>query len=529
MPNPSSPSKLQESADQMKTIMELPSAPDAHKEVVLNDPTKRRQGSLKFSRKGIVIAVAVLLVVAAGLVIANSSKSGQKEQQAAGADSSRKPVLTVSTTLPVMKSMQNVLTVHGTISAWDPISVGASASGLEVKEIKVEEGAIVKKGDVLAVLDSAQLRAQLDSEKARLASAVANVSKSIQPNRPEDISGIQAAVAQAKANVRDAEAALVQAQENMKNAATNVGRYRDLKDSGVVSVQEFENRETTAKVNEANVRSAQERVSAAMFALKQTTEKMNMAQIGGRKEDIDMARASVAEIKGNVKRLQTQLDETFVKAPSDGLIARRDGHLGDISAVGKVMFMMARDNRLELRAQLPEGDLKSVKPGEIVAVDSAYTGKGKVAGRVREISPLIDADTRLATVRIDVPAQSGLKAGMYAEGHINVGKFLALTVPAQAIISRDEKSTLFILHGDQVESRQVTIGNRNSDFVQISSGLNANDQIVLDGGGFLKDGDYVAIASGTTASTPTSSSTPNSSSVPASSSTPPSSTTGVTK
>jgi HlyD family secretion protein len=509
MPNPSSPSKLQESADKMKTTMELPSAPDAHKEVVLNDPMKRRQGSPKFGRKAAVIAVAALLVVAAGLVIANSGKSDSKQQQqAAGTNSSRKPVLTVSTALPVMKSMQNVLTVHGTISAWDPISVGASESGLEVKAINVEEGVIVKKGDVLAILDSAQLRAQLDSEKARLASAVANVSKSIQPNRPEDISGTQAAVAQAKANVRDAEAALVQAQENMKNSTTNVGRYRDLKDSGVVSVQEFENRETTAKVNEANVRSAQERVTAAMFALKQTTEKMNMAQIGGRKEDIDMARASVAEIKGNVKRLQTQLDETFVKAPADGLIVRRDGHLGDISAVGKVMFMMARDNRLELRAQLPEGDLKSIKPGEVVAVDSAYTGKGKVEGRVREISPLIDADTRLATVRIDVPPQSGLKAGMYAEGHINVGKFLALTVPAQAVISRDEKNTLFILHGDQVDSQQVTIGNRDSDFVQISSGLKENDQIVIDGGGFLKDGDYVAIAPSSTAPTLTSTPTP---------------------
>jgi HlyD family secretion protein len=527
MPNPSSPSKLQESADQMKTTMELPSAPDAHKEVVLNDLTKRGQGSPKFTRKAMVIAVVVLLVVVAGFVIANSGKTDQKQQQAAGANSSRKPVLTVSTTLPAMKSMQNVLTVHGTISAWDPISVGASASGLEVKAINVEEGAIVKKGDVLAVLDSAQLRAQLDSERARLASAVANVSKSIQPNRPEDISGTQAAAAQARANVRDAEAALVQAQENMKNSTTNVGRYRDLKDSGVVSVQEFENRETTAKVNEANVRSAQERVTAAMFALKQTTEKMNLAQNGGRKEDIDMARASVAEIKGNVKRLQTQLDETFVKAPSGGLIARRDGHLGDISAIGKVMFLMARDNRLELRAQLPEGDLKSVKPGEIVAVDSAYTGKGQVEGRVREISPLIDADTRLATVRIDVPAQSGLKAGMYAEGHINVGKFLALTVPAQAVISRDEKNTLFILHGDQVESRQVTIGNRNSDFVQISSGLNENDQIVIDGGGFLKDGDYVAIASASSTDPAASSSTTSTTSTASTSST--TSNSGVTK
>jgi HlyD family secretion protein len=494
MPNLSSLSKLQESAALMKTTTELPKAPEAHNKVAqTNLPNRHYISPQIFSRKTVPISVAALLVVVAGLVIANSGKSEQK-QKATATQSDRKPVLTVTTAVPTMKSMQNKLSVHGTISAWDPVSIGASANGLEVKAISVEEGALVKKGDVLAVLDSAQLRAQLDSEKARLSSAVANVSKSIQPNRPEDINGIQAAFAQAEANVRDAEAALVQAQENLKNSTTNVGRYRDLKDSGVVSVQEYENRETTARVNDANVRSAQARVNAAMFGMKQYRERMNMAQIGGRREDIDIARASVSEIKGNVKRLQTQLDETFIKAPVDGLITRRDTHLGDISSAGKVMFYMARDNRLELRAQVPETDLKSVKAGEVVVVDSALTGKGKIDGRVREISPLIDADTRQATVRIDVPPQSGLKAGMYAEGHINIGKFLALTVPAQAVISRDEKNTVFVLHGDLVESRQVTIGNRNSDFVQISSGLNDGDQIVMDGGGFLKDGDCVAIA-----------------------------------
>jgi HlyD family secretion protein len=320
------------------------------------------------------------------------------------------------------------------------------------------------------------------------------VTKSIQPNRKEDISGIEAAFAQAKANVKDAEAALIQAKENLKNAVTNVSRYKELKDSGVVSVQEFENRETTARVNEAMVRGAQERVNAAVFGMKQYSERMHMAHVGGRREDIDIARASVAEIQGNVKRLQTQIDQTFIKAPVDGMIARRDTHLGDISTAGKVMFYMARDNRLELRAQVPEADLKSVKPGESVSIDSALTENGKITGRVREISPLVDADTRQATVRIDVPTQSGLKAGMYAEGHINVGEIMALTVPAQAVISRDEKHSLFIVHGDQVESRLVTEGNRNSNFVQISSGLTAQDRVVLDGGGFLKDGDCVTVA-----------------------------------
>ncbi|MEV9306646.1 hypothetical protein AB0143_29425, partial [Klebsiella pneumoniae] len=95
---------------------------------------------------------------------------------------------------------------------------------------------------------------------------------------------------------------------------------------------------------------AEQRITAAKAALKQYQEKLTMAREGGRREDIDIANANVNEIRGNVKKLKTQIDQTFIKAPVDGLITRRDAHLGDISTGGKPMFLMARDNRIELKA-----------------------------------------------------------------------------------------------------------------------------------------------------------------------------------
>ncbi len=404
------------------------------------------------------------------------------------------PVLTVTTQAAVIRPVDRILAVHGSISAWDPIYVGATTGGLEVKAVLVEEGDLVKKGQVLAILDSDQLQAQIESEKARLAASIANVIKSIQPNRPEDINGLSAAVSQAHANVGDQEAGLIQAKANLENARSNLKRYQYLRAEGAVSAQEAETRETNMQVCEAAVNASEKRVKAAEFALKQAQEHLSMAKTGGRKEDVQIARATEAEIRANIKRLQTQIDQTKIKAPIDGLITRRDVHLGDISTAGKTMFFMARDNRLELKAQVPERDLCLVKPGQKVIIDSSMLGNNKVEGQVREISPLVDTDTRLATVRIDVPSACGFKQGMYAEGHINVGTYLALTVPSQSVISRDEKNSVFVLHKDQVESRQVNISNRDSNFVQISSGLQDKEQIVIDGAGFLKDGDYVAVA-----------------------------------
>jgi HlyD family secretion protein len=407
----------------------------------------------------------------------------------------RTPVLTVSTQPATMAPIERALAVHGSISAWDPISVGATASGMEIKAIRVDEGDIVKKGQVLAVLDSSQLQAQLDSEKARLKASIASVSKSIQPNRPEDINGLTAAVAQAEATVEDQQAALIQAQANQLNAEQNLKRYEYLKKEGAVSTQELETRQTNATVYAAGCRSAEKKLKAAEFVLKQAQERLSMAKIGGRQEDIQIAHANVAEIQGNIRRLQTQIDQTIIKAPVDGLITQRDAHIGDISSSGKPMFYMSRDNRLELKAQVPETDLRFVKPGQQIAIESTVNGVGRIEGHVREISPLVDQVSRLATVRIDLPNNRGLKAGMFAEGHVFLGKYEAVTVPAQAVVSKDEKNTVFVLHKDKVESRQVVLGNRDGNLIEIKSGLNLNEPVVINGGGFLKDGDYVALSS----------------------------------
>jgi HlyD family secretion protein len=446
-------------------------------------------------RKWLIRSVVVGLIVAgAGAMVFSLQKAGHNPAAKSKDGQLHAPVLTVSVQNPQFKPIERKLAVHGSVSAWDPISIGATTSGLQVEKILVDEGQTVKKGQLLATLDSSQLNAQLQSEKARLASAIATVSKSVQPNRPEDINSMTAAVSQAEANVSDTEAALVQAKANFENAEANIKRYVFLKKEGVVSNQEAEGRETTAQVDAAIVRSAEHRVTSAKFALKQAQEKLSMAHVGGRREDIDIAKASVKEIEGNVQRLQTQIAQTLIKAPVDGLLTRRDVHLGDISTSGKTMFYLSRDNRLELKAQVPESDLQFIKPGEIVAIDNTLGTAAQITGTVREISPLIDADLRLATVRIDVPTDKGLKSGMYAEGHINVGKYSALTVPSQAIISRDEKSTVFVLHNDQVERRLIQAGNRVNDDVEIISGLNNGEQVVVDGAGFLKDADYVAVS-----------------------------------
>ena len=224
-----------------------------------------------------------------------------------------------------------------------------------------------------------------------------------------------------------------------------------------------------------------------------------MGQQGGRKEDVDISRASVAQMQANVQRLEALVAQSVIKAPSDGLIMRRDAHLGEITAVGKALFLMARDNRMELRAQVAEIDLHYIHPGQKAEVTDSTTSTFKVEGHVREVSPMIDQDMRLGTVRIDLPPIKDMhghsfKPGNFAHAAIETGNKSPLAVPASAILSRENKSFVYVVNSDNtVSARDVKTGERVQGYAEILEGLNAGESVVVRGAGFLKNGDLVRI------------------------------------
>lgn len=463
---------------------------DVHpRSVVLNKPV--RDNVIRRHWYRLLVMVAIVSVIGTACVLLQGAVFNKAESVKQPIPA---PVLTVGVQAAKIQPIDREITVNGSITAWDPISVGSQANGLAITSILVEEGAYVRKGQVLATLDASLLKPQLASAQAQLKASLASARKALQPNRPEDINGLIAAVSQAQANVDDQEAALTQAEANLMDANQNMKRYEYLQKEGAVSAQELGTRQTTAKVALANVSSAREKVKAARFSLKQAQERLAMAQGGGRIEDIQIADATVEQTRAEINRLQAQIEQTIVRAPVDGIITKRDAHIGDITQAGKTMFSLSRDSRLELRAQVPETDLRVLKPEQTVTIVSALSGSQGITGRVREISPLIDSATRLATVRIDIPTSPAVKPGMYAEGHIHIGKNAALTVPLQAVIAEDDRSVVFVLHKDTVESRAVTIGTRTNDLVEVTSGLIPGDLIVVSGASFLKDGDCVAVA-----------------------------------
>jgi RND family efflux transporter MFP subunit len=216
-------------------------------------------------------------------------------------------------------------------------------------------------------------------------------------------------------------------------------------------------------------------------------------------QSITLARTTAASLDG--KRLQ--LRYTNVVAPDDGTISSRTATLGAVVPTGQELFRLIRQDKLEWHGELTAMQLSQVRIGQEITLQ--LPDGTTAAATVRQTSPTLNETTRLAIVYADVDQGSNARAGMYAEGRIELEQSSALVVPAQSVIIRDGRSHVPTLAEEGAVStislRRVTVGRRVGEEIEITEGLDAGQRIVVQGAGFLNDGDIVRIVPEASAST----------------------------
>ncbi len=398
--------------------------------------------------RGMAIGLGVGAIVATiGTHLASSS---QKQTPPAPTQSATAASQSVAVAPAEMASVAQTVDATGSVAAFDMLPILPQATGLQIQQVLVEEGQTVAAGQILAVLDNAVLNAQLNQARA-------------------DVASNEAIVRQKQATLSQEKASLAQAESNLK-------RYQDLARSGALSQKDLDTYVTTATT-------AREAVSVAQA-------------------NISSAQADVLSKVAAVQKLETQLAQTQVRAPANGVIAEKIARVGNVTGSEK-LFSLIRNGSLELQAKVPETELPQVKVGAIARITSDADKRISLAGRVREISPLVDAQTRQATVKIDLPASALLRAGMFLKAAITVQTAQSITIPAAAVLPQpDGRSIVYVLEGsDTVRARPVTVGTRQATVdpsnarIAIKSGLNAGDRVVVAGAGYVKDGDRVTVVS----------------------------------
>ncbi|HEY9902734.1 MAG TPA: efflux RND transporter periplasmic adaptor subunit [Candidatus Sericytochromatia bacterium] len=405
----------------------------------------RHRTKRKFGWQGVALGVGLGIALSAGAAtlrpkVASTDKPETKTQQQAP------PSQTVTVASAQASRIARVLNTTGTVAARDLVPVLPQANGLQVKQILVGEGQEVRAEQVMAILDDSVLRAQIEGARAEIESK--------------------------QATVQQRQAALQQARATEADAQRTLERFQILANNGAISRQELDTRSTTAATTAEATRVAQ-------------------ANIGTAQADV---RSSVAKLQ----QLQTQLGQTVVRAPVSGVVAEKIVNLGDVTNGTQKLFTLIGNGALELQAQVPATQLPQVRTGASAKITSDTDSRVSLSGTVREIAPLVNAQSRQALVRIDVPATTLLRPGMFARAAITTTTNTGVTVPNKAIQPQSDGSIMvFLLSGeDKVQARKVEVGEVvNGGNVEIKNGLKQGDRVVVAGAGYLKDGDRVRIAS----------------------------------
>ena len=219
---------------------------------------------------------------------------------------------------------------------------------------------------------------------------------------------------------------------------------------------------------------------------------VSKAEIDAKKAARDAAYAQVRVAQAQLGATRAQIGQLNVTAPTSGLVLERNVELGQIVSPGSgALFRLAEGGAMEVRAQLAQQDLAFVRvgmPAQVTPVGADHS----IAGSVWQVAPVIDPQSRLGEVRIAIPYDRSIRPGGFAEAKITAGQTAAPQLPQSAVLSDDQGNYVYIINGkNEVERRNIKIGNVSDSGVTIAEGLSGNESVVLSAGPFLNPGQKV--------------------------------------
>jgi len=253
-----------------------------------------------------------------------------------------------------------------------------------------------------------------------------------------------------------------------------------------------------AVVAEAEANVARTRADVVRADRLEKSEVMSGQAVQLIRSQAQVAEAQLDSARAQRKAQALQLRYARVVAPDEGVISARSATVGAVSALGSELFRMVRRNRLEWRAEVAASTMQRLEPGMAATLNS-LDGR-TVGGELRQLSPTVDTHTRNGLAYVDLPAGSGLAAGMYLTGRFTLPSREALAIPETAIVQRDGNQYLMQVDGEnRVHLVKVVTGRRQGEAIELQGKVDPAARYVKSGGAFLGEGDLVQVVSGGTA------------------------------
>jgi HlyD family secretion protein len=353
----------------------------------------------------------------------------------------------------------------GSLEPISTVNVSPNTSG-RLAELYVKQGDRVRKGQIVAQMDGGTLKAELAQVQAQLAQIQAQYALTKNGSRTEEVSQAKAQVAAAQAKA--------------EFSAKKLARYQNLAQQGATPRNDLDQYLSEHQSNQATVQEAQ--------------EKLQQLARGSRPEELDQRVAQVAESRAKVDQIQSQLDETLIHAPFDGIVTQTYAIAGAIvtpttsassTASATSTSILAIASGIQAKIKVPEIAIPQIRVGQKVEIESDAYPNRTFPGRVTRISPEAVLENNVTFFQVLVEflnPQGELRAGMNIDATF-VGKTIpkALTVPTVAIATQFGSMGVMVADAQgQPKFQPVTVGLTQKGQTQIVEGIKLGDRIFLD-------------------------------------------------
>jgi RND family efflux transporter MFP subunit len=240
----------------------------------------------------------------------------------------------------------------------------------------------------------------------------------------------------------------------------------------------------------AKVSQAEAHLSQAKRNLER--EKSLMTQGASTKETVKSLEDITRIAQAAYKEAQTMLNFTIITAPFSGTITRKMANIGNMTSPGMVLLQIENGKNLQVLAQIPESLLLQIAVGDKLPVEIPAAHLN-LTGEVAEIAPAADPMSRTAPAKINITETPNLRVGQFARISLTRKEDPIITLPKSAIQSKGQMDFIFVADKNTAHMRLIRTGTSQNDSVEIISGLNPGEIVVIENTALLQDGQPLQI------------------------------------
>ncbi|HXV64701.1 MAG TPA: efflux RND transporter periplasmic adaptor subunit [Vicinamibacteria bacterium] len=348
----------------------------------------------------------------------------------------------------VLLSREQVPQLHrasGTLVAQETAVLSSRVPGY-VRTIAVRAGEEVRAGQELLTIEGDDLEARLRASEA--------------------------AVVEAEAALTEAESGRAAAEAQYELARATHERILTLRNQRAATAQEMDQAETELRSAEAGLRGAEARLARIQSSLVRA------------RAELDAARAAHGY--------------TSLRAPFDGRVIERPVEVGNLAAPGTPLLTVEKTGAVQAEVYLDEALAGKVRPGDRAQV--LLSENERVPGIVSEVEPAVDPQSRsfLARVSLEDSSASATEnrvAGAFVRVELETGTVERVLIPESAVIRRGQLELVYVVVDDRARLRLVMLGRKRGDRMEVLSGLDAGDRVIIDGSVVAEEGVAVVVPS----------------------------------